>query len=97
MASDKKYKIIYLDLPWCYANFTDSKNGAAVSQYPVLTDQDLVNLPVGDIAEKDALLFMWCTWPKLQVGLKCMNSYGFEFVTSPAVWMKTTKKNINKI
>lgn len=85
----KKYPVILADPPWGYANWTDAKNGAAVSSYPVLKDKDIIDLPVGDIAEKDAMLFLWATWPKLDVAMKCIESWGFQYVTCPEVWVKT--------
>lgn len=86
-----EYEVILADPPWGYQNWTDAKNGAAVSAYPVLKDKDIIELDVGSIAAKDSMLFMWCTWPKLEVGLEAMRSWGFEYVTTPLVWVKTNK------
>lgn len=84
-----KYSVILADPPWGYQNWTDAKQGAASAAYPVLKDKDIINLPVQNIAEKDAMLFMWCTWPKLEIGLQAMAAWGFEYVTTPLVWVKT--------
>lgn len=86
-----KYSVILADPPWGYQNWTDAKNGAAVSAYPVLKDKDIIELPVGNIAEKDSMLFLWCTWPKLEIGLAAMKAWGFKYVTCVHDWVKTTK------
>jgi len=85
----KQYDVIYADPPWGYQNWTDAKNGAAVSAYKVLKDRDIIALPVHRIASPDSLCFMWCTWPKIEVGLAALKQWGFKYVTTPFVWNKT--------
>lgn len=87
-----KYQVIYADPPWGYNNYREKINGAAAAHYPTLTDKALLDIPVGDLAEDDALLFLWATWPKLQEAMACMDAWGFKFVTAPFVWNKTTTK-----
>lgn len=87
--SNKRYRIILADPPWSYQNWTDAKNGAAASAYPVLKDRDIINLPIQDIAEDDCMLFLWATWPKIEIALASMKNWGFQYVTAPVVWNKT--------
>ena len=87
----KPYQIILADPPWAYQNWTDAKNGAAVSAYDVLRDRDIVALPVDRIAADDSMLFLWSTWPKLETALAAMSAWGFEYVTTPIVWVKTNR------
>lgn len=84
-----KYKIIYADCPWSYQNWTDKKNGAAVSHYKPLTEKELCELPVNNISQSDSICFFWATFPKLKEGIKVLEAWGFTFITAPFVWNKT--------
>jgi len=84
----KKYSVILADPPWSYQNWTDAKNGAAKSAYDTLKDSDIINLPVSNIAKDDSLLFLWCTWPKLDIGFKTLWAWGFDYVTGIHDWVK---------
>lgn len=86
-----KYQVILADPPWKYQNFLKAAHGASCSAYEVMTDRDIVNLPIGNIAADDALLFLWATWPKLEIAFDCFRSWGFKYVTSPNVWVKEGK------
>jgi N6-adenosine-specific RNA methylase IME4 len=64
----KKYQIIYADPPWSY----DDKLGTAIATmggydkyYKGMSLQDICNLPISDICEKDCILFLWVTMPML--------------------------------
>ncbi len=88
-----KYSVILADPPWGYDNFREAINGAAASQYPTMTDKDIIGLDVGSIAEKDSLLFLWCTWPKLEIGMNALKSWGFKYVTCVHDWVKLNDPN----
>lgn len=97
----KKYDIIYADPPWNYKmisknfsrQFTKKKNNflpvvSAEDHYNCMTNQDIMNLPVEDITKDDCLLFMWVTSPHLDIGLKVIHNWGFEYKTIAFVWYK---------
>jgi site-specific DNA-methyltransferase (adenine-specific) len=84
-----RWPVLYADPPWEYKNWSDAKNGAAKSSYTTTSTRDMMEWPVKELAEPDALLFMWCTWPKLEEGLRVMGAWDFEYVTTPFVWVKT--------
>ena len=44
-------------------------------------------MPIKDIAEDDAVLFLWVTSPKLVEAIPIINAWGFEYKTS-FVWDK---------
>ncbi len=98
-----KYKIIYPDPPWRFKNWSINelttrgekwarRNGR--SPYPVMTTDDICNLPVQKIAHPHSLCLMWCTWPKLQDGLRVLDAWGFEYVTKAFVWVKLNPSGI---
>ena len=88
---DKKYQVIYADPPWSYK---DKKcNGNAAQHYDLMNINDICKIPIQDIADKDCVLFMWCTYPMLPEGLKLMEAWGFKYKSIGFQWIKLNKKN----
>jgi len=85
---DKKYKIIYADPPWRYSDKLSFHGGGAESHYNTMSIDDICKLPVNDISDKDAVLFLWGTWPQLPEVLRVVNSWGFTYKTIAFVWLK---------
>jgi N6-adenosine-specific RNA methylase IME4 len=84
----EKYRVIYADPPWQYDLEQTSPNlGGAIKHYNSMSIEELCALPIKDIAEKDAVLFLWITSPKLNLFLQLMEAWGFEYKTS-FVWDK---------
>jgi len=91
---DKKYNIIYADPAWSYTDKSLNRGGAA-RHYKTLTDNEINNLPIKDIADKDCILFLWATFPKIQEALEVINAWGFLYKTNGFTWIKKNKKQIN--
>lgn len=87
----KKYNIIYADPAWSYDD-PSLNRGGALRHYSTMSIEDIKALPVNEIADKDCVLFMWVTFPKLQEGLDTIKAWGFEFKTCAFVWIKTNKR-----
>jgi len=68
-------------------------NSSAIDHYPTMTLKDICELPVKDIADKNCILFMWVTLPKLNEFMKVLNGWGFEYKTTAFVWVKKNKKS----
>ena len=92
MYTDKKYKVIYADPPWSY-NVWSGKGKTAANHYDCMKKEDISNLPVGNLADKDCILFLWVTFPCLREGLEVMKEWGFEYKTCGFVWVKKNKKS----
>lgn len=87
-SSSKKFRIIYADPPWQYdLEQTSPQLGGAIKHYNSMSIEELCNLPIDSITEKDAVLFLWVTSPKLNLFLELMESWGFKYKTS-FVWDK---------
>lgn len=85
---DKKYQIIYADPPWTY---NDKRGGTprwGAIQYNTMTQEEIKQLPVQDITDKDCVLFMWATMPLLQEALDVIKSWGFKYKTCGFCWVK---------
>lgn len=86
----KKYQIIYADPPWRYSG--KMMNSSVTDHYKVMTLRDICNLPVGDIADTNCVLFMWVTLPKLNEFMQVVTAWGFEYKTTAFVWVKENKR-----
>lgn len=93
--TDKKYNIIYADPPWEYKYY--SKKGelkkSAQKHYACMKLEDIINLPVKELAAKDCVLLMWVTFPFLEKGFEVINGWGFEYKTCGFTWVKKCKKS----
>lgn len=94
--TDKKYSIIYADPPWKYNDRMVMKGvhgniRGAESFYNTMTLEDIKALPVKEITEKNAILFLWVTMPFLPQTQEVMESWGFKYKTCGFTWIKTTK------
>ena len=91
---DKKYNIIYADPPWSYFQFKKKVNGAAIAHYNTMTFDELAELPINSIVNKEGCaLFLWATNPKLSDAIKLIDKWGFRYVTVAFVWVKVSKKD----
>lgn len=82
-----KYRIIYADPPWKYNDKLVDGYGPAEFHYPTMSIEELCTLSVKDIAEDNAVLFLWVTSPLLESSFKIIHAWGFEYKTS-FVWDK---------
>jgi N6-adenosine-specific RNA methylase IME4 len=83
-----KYRIIYADPPWLYVGHNQVGRLADTPQdhYPVMSDQELCDYRPGDgrrtvkeLADANAVLFMWVTAPMLQRAFPIIEAWGFEY------------------
>ena len=90
--TNKKYGIIYADPPWTFKNYSNEKSDSnADHHYPCMSMEDIAKIPVQDIADKDCILFMWCTDPLLNKQIPIIESWGFTYKTVGFHWVKTNK------
>lgn len=87
----KKYQVLYADPPWqCQRT---KGRGIAADHYPVMRMEEFCRLPVGELADSDAALFLWVTFPQLETGLQLIRAWQFTYKTAAFVWVKTNKKS----
>jgi len=101
---NKRYDVIYADPPWDYngklqfdKSSTDIEHidlskkifiSSAKFKYPTLKTNELMKLPVCEIAKDDCLLFMWTSNPHLAQAIELGRAWGFEYRTVAFVWDK---------
>lgn len=97
----KRYHILYADCPWPYS---DKKKAGrtrcgAENHYDCMSIDELCQLPVESLAEDNAVLFMWTTFPLLLSAKdpeksppgRVMKAFGFRYKTLGFCWVKTNK------
>lgn len=82
-----KYRIIYADPPWNYGNELIENYGDVKKHYPTMTIEELCELPIKDLTEDNAVLFLWVTSPLLEECFTVIKAWGFKYKTS-FVWDK---------
>jgi N6-adenosine-specific RNA methylase IME4 len=87
---DKKYSVIYADPPWSYSGGGATRN--VTRHYHTMKPEDIYSLPVQNIAADDCLLFLWATFPNLDVALETIRRWGFRYKTAAFVWVKRNRK-----
>jgi N6-adenosine-specific RNA methylase IME4 len=82
------YRKILADPPW---NFEGGGNRNARTHYPTMSVEEIMALPVGDIAAPDCALFLWTTDPFLSAAIDTMRHWGFRYVSVAFHWAKQNK------
>ena len=85
------YSIIYADPPWTYRDKANAGQRGASHKYPCMTLDEIILLPVEEIASEDSVLFLWATPPLIDHAQAVMEAWGFEYKTFGFLWVKTTK------
>jgi N6-adenosine-specific RNA methylase IME4 len=84
---DAKYRVIYADPPWSYGNTQPDYQPEQRDHYPVMPLPEICALPIGDITEDNAVLFLWATSPILEEAFEVVKAWGFKYKSS-FVWDK---------
>ena len=89
----KKYQIIYADPPWSFggAKLNASTSGKEITDhYPLMSDHELLSLPISNLADTNCVLFLWVVYSKLPLALQCIDRWGFQYSTVAFEWLKRT-------
>lgn len=83
----QKYPVLYIDPPWRYEINVCDETRDLDNHYPTMSLSEIADLPIGDLATKDAVLFMWVTNNFLYDAKILLDRWGFEYKTN-YVWVK---------
>lgn len=88
----KKYKTIYADPPWQFQNRTGkvAPEHKRLNRYNTMKLDDILQLPVNEVADEKSHLYLWVPNALLPDGLRVMQSWGFEYKTN-IIWEKVRK------
>src|SRR5579862_385395 len=83
---------ILADPPWQFQNHTGkvAPEHKRLSRYGTMRLEEIMALPVGEIAATPAHLYLWCPNALLPEGLAVMKAWGFNY-KSNLVWHKVRK------
>ncbi len=89
---EKKYKTIYADPPWQFSNRTGkmAPEHKRLNRYSTMKLEDIMQLPVSDVADEKSHLYLWVPNALLPDGLEVMKAWGFEYKTN-IIWEKVRK------
>lgn len=83
-----KFATIVIDPPWDWGDEGDKDQlGRARPTYKTMTINELLELPVGDLADVDSHLYMWITNRSLPKGFDLLEAWGFRYITC-LTWVK---------
>ena len=84
----KKYQIIYADPPWSYNDKMAGHSFSLDHEYETQGLEWIKKLPVGGVADKDCVLFLWAVSPLLPEAFEVIKAWGFKYKTIAFVWSK---------
>ena len=82
-----KFSLILADPPW------DDEFGrsdrAIENHYPTMKREEILAMPVEEIAHEQAMLFLWATPSMAELGFETARAWGFDYRTQ-MIWVKPT-------
>lgn len=89
---EKKYQTIYADPPWQFQNRTGkvAPEHKRLNRYETMTVEEIMKLPVSDVAAQRCHLYLWVPNALLPDGLAVMDAWGFKYKTN-LIWEKVRK------
>lgn len=84
----QRFKTVVIDPPWDWGDEGDvDQFGRGRPTYDTMSIDQLAEMPIGDIAEDNAHLYLWITNRSLPKGFQLMERWGFRYVTM-LTWCK---------
>ena len=86
---DQKYATIYADPPWRFQNRTGkvAPEHKRLNRYETMELEDIMALPVAQVAAEKSHLYLWVPNALLPDGLAVMKAWGFEYKGN-IIWEK---------
>jgi len=95
----KKYQIIYADPPWFFSTNYGKIDKSRLSgfgaglRYKLMTDNELLNLPISELADNNCALFLWVVNSRIDFGIEVLKKWGFDYKTVAFNWIKVAKQS----
>src|SRR5256885_1372317 len=88
----KRFGTILADPPWRFANRTGkmAPEHRRLSRYSTLSNDQIMELPVAQLAAAQSHLYLWVPNALIDTGLEVMRRWGFVYKTN-IVWFKVRK------
>lgn len=87
-----KFPVLLADPPWQFRVWSEDtgQGRSAEAHYPTMSLDRLKALQVQNILAKDAVVFMWATYPTLPEAFALGEAWGLTYKTVAFTWIKTT-------
>ncbi len=85
--AQKKYKTILADPPWSINQKGAKNSRSAESHYKLMPLDHIKAMPIEDLAEENAHLYLWIPVGLMQEGLDVIKAWGFTYRTA-IFWIK---------
>jgi N6-adenosine-specific RNA methylase IME4 len=82
-----KYRVILADCPWSYGDKRAPSTGGCEDHYITMPLKEICDMPIKELAEDNAVLFLWATSPLIQDAFKVAEAWGFTY-KAMFVWDK---------
>lgn len=86
------YSLILADPPWRYRLRETDASHRGRTPYPSMSDEEILSLPIGELAARDAYLLLWTTNNHLPLAFQCLERWGFRYKTTHS-WIKVCSKD----
>ena len=87
------YGLIYIDPPWQFRTYSAKGQGRSASRhYATMSHAELLALPVGALAARDAVCVIWTTSNFLPRAQELLGAWGFRW-GGLGSWTKLTKRS----
>lgn len=83
-AAGKRYRTIYADPPWRFANRTGkvAPEHSRLQRYGTMTTDDIARLPVSQISDDYCHCYLWVPVALIPDGLEVLRAWGFTYKTT---------------
>ena len=91
---ERKYNIIYADPPWQFRVWSNKgMDRSAEKHFPTQPADYLKSLNVPALCKKNAVVFLWATFPCLKEAFELAEAWGFTYKTVAFTWIKKNRSN----
>jgi N6-adenosine-specific RNA methylase IME4 len=90
--NNQRFKTVYVDPPWQFSNRSGkiAPENKKLTRYGTMSLTEIKALPVREITEDEAHLYLWVPNALLPQGLEVMTEWGFTYKTN-LIWEKIRK------
>jgi N6-adenosine-specific RNA methylase IME4 len=75
-----KFKVIYIDPPWQVGSMAMDKWESPIEdKYPTMSVDEIISLPIRDLADDECALFIWTTHTFLPDTFRIIREWGFKY------------------
>lgn len=93
---ENHFSCVLADPPWFFrtrTEFISNRDPRHHYKGGVMSIKDIAALPIGDVASKDAHLFLWVTGPCLEQSFDVIKAWGFRYSGVAFTWVKLKKSH----